>query len=81
MCWFRRITRIGAVPGDCAEFMSWLVFPEAGILYGCFESDADPALVEAYTGAWKTDSANRGRRIPVDGEVGPQTARALEVEL
>lgn len=50
-------------PWDCAEFMSWLVFQEAGVLYGCFDSEANPALVEAYTGAWKTDSANRGIRI------------------
>jgi len=53
-------------PWDCAEFMSWLVFQEAGILYGCFDSDADPALIEAYTGAWKTDSKVRGFRIPVN---------------
>ena len=51
-------------PWDCAEFMSWLVFQEAGVLYGCFDSEPDPALVEAYTGAWKTDSADRGIRIP-----------------
>jgi len=50
-------------PWDCAEFMSWLVFQEAGFLYGCIDSDANPALVEAYTGAWKTDSASRGKRI------------------
>lgn len=50
-------------PWDCAEFMSWLVFQDARILYGCFDSDGNPALVEAYTGAWKTDSANRGIRI------------------
>ena len=53
-------------PWDCAEFMSWLVFQEAEFLYGCVDSDANPALVEAYTGAWKTDSARRGRRIPVN---------------
>jgi N-acetylmuramoyl-L-alanine amidase len=51
-------------PWDCAEFMSWLVFQEAGFLYGCFDDDGNPALAEAYTGAWKTDSAHRGRRIP-----------------
>ena len=34
-------------PWDCAEFMSWLVFQTAGILYGCVDSDADPTLVEA----------------------------------
>src|SRR5215213_4475624 len=53
-------------PWDCAEFMSWLVFQEAGILYGCFDSETNPALVEAYTGAWKTDSGNRGIRIPAN---------------
>ena len=53
-------------PWDCAEFMSWLVFQEAGILYGCFDTPTNPALVEAYTGAWKTDSATRGRRISVN---------------
>ena len=51
-------------PWDCAEFMSWLVFQEAGVLYGCFDSEGNPALVEAYTGAWQTDSARRGIRIP-----------------
>ena len=51
-------------PWDCAEFASWLVFQEAGFLYGCFDNDGNPALAEAHTSAWKTDSANRGRRIP-----------------
>lgn len=58
-------------PWDCAEFMSWLVFQEAGILYGCFDSRANPALAEAYTGAWRTDSANLGRRI------SPEKAAAI----
>jgi N-acetylmuramoyl-L-alanine amidase len=50
-------------PWDCAELMSWLVFQEAGKLYGCVDNNANPATVEAYTGAWKGDSAGLGRRI------------------
>lgn len=52
-------------PWDCAEFMSWLVFQGSEILYGCFDGP-DPALVEAYTGAWQTDSKRRGIRIAVN---------------
>ena len=50
-------------PWDCAELMSWLVFQEAGKLYGCVDNNGNPASVEAYTGAWKGDSAGVGRRI------------------
>lgn len=57
-------------PWDCAEFMSWLVFQETGSLYGCFDANADPALVEAYTGAWRTDSSNRGIRIAPERAAG-----------
>lgn len=51
-------------PWDCAEFMSWLVFQEGNFLYGCIDNAANPALVEAYTGSWRTDSKTLGRRIP-----------------
>ncbi|MDQ1639560.1 MAG: hypothetical protein QOF62_2899 [Pyrinomonadaceae bacterium] len=53
-------------PWDCAEFMSWLVFQGAGILYGCLDDNAKPAEADAYTGAWRRDSANRGKRIEVN---------------
>ena len=53
-------------PWDCAEFMSWLVFQEAGILYGCTDNNAQPAQADAYTGAWQNDSKTRGIRISVD---------------
>lgn len=53
-------------PWDCAEFMSWLVYQDGGFLYGCVDNAANPATVEAYTGAWVDDSAKRGHRIPVD---------------
>jgi hypothetical protein len=51
-------------PWDCAEFMSWLVYQIGGFLYGCVDDKANPATVEAYTGAWKTDSERLGKRIP-----------------
>ena len=53
-------------PWDCAEFMSWVVFQGAGILYGCLDNQASPALADAYTGAWRRDSANLGRRVEVN---------------
>jgi N-acetylmuramoyl-L-alanine amidase len=52
-------------PWDCAEFMSWIVFQDASILYGCINDSANPAVADAYTGAWQKDSASRGIRIPV----------------
>jgi Putative peptidoglycan binding domain len=52
-------------PWDCAEFMSWLVYQESGLLYGCVSKTGNPALVEAYTGAWQTDSRKRGIRVPI----------------
>ncbi|HKE56772.1 MAG TPA: peptidoglycan-binding domain-containing protein [Pyrinomonadaceae bacterium] len=53
-------------PWDCAEFMSWLVFQSSGILYGCLDDNAPPPQADAYTGAWRRDSANLGKRITVD---------------
>lgn len=59
-------------PWDCAEFMSWLVYQVSNTkyLYGCFERPFDPALVEAYTGAWQRDSEVRGIRAPVAQAAG-----------
>jgi hypothetical protein len=45
-------------PWDCAEFMSWIVFQGAGILYGCVDDNANPASVEAYT-TWLTTPNSR----------------------
>ena len=53
-------------PWDCAEFMSWLVYQEAGILFGCVDDNAKPSEADAYTGAWQTDVERRGIRVPVD---------------
>jgi hypothetical protein len=53
-------------PWDCAEFVSWLVFQEAGLLYGCIDDDTDPAKADAYTGAWQRDVEKRGNSVSVD---------------
>ncbi|MGZ8403254.1 MAG: peptidoglycan-binding protein [Rhodoplanes sp.] len=53
-------------PFDCAEFMSWLVYQEAGILYGCTDDNAQPSQADAYTGGWRTDVGRRGIRVSVD---------------
>jgi lysozyme family protein len=53
-------------PWDCAEFTSWLVFQETGILYGCVDNNAEPAKADAYTGAWRTDAQRRGIRVSVE---------------
>lgn len=45
-------------PWDCAEFVSWVVFQKIGKLYGCTDNDANPATVEAYSGAWVRDAKN-----------------------
>jgi hypothetical protein len=57
-------------PWDCAEFMSWLVYQVGGLLYGCVDDHANPATVEAYTGAWQSDSQRLGIRVPVQQAVG-----------
>ena len=43
-------------PWDCAEFASWLVYQAARKLYGCTDDMADPALADAYSGAWVRDA-------------------------
>lgn len=53
-------------PWDCAEFMSWLIYQEAGKLYGCTNNNAQPSQADAYTGAWQNDSKTLGIRIPVN---------------
>lgn len=53
-------------PWDCAEFISWLVYQEAGLLYGCEDDSAPPSTADAYTGAWKTDLERLGKRVSVE---------------
>jgi putative peptidoglycan binding protein len=53
-------------PWDCAEFVSWLVYQEANKLYGCEDDNAPPAKADAYTGAWKRDLEQLGKRVAVE---------------
>jgi peptidoglycan hydrolase-like protein with peptidoglycan-binding domain len=55
-------------PWDCAEFMSWLVYQEAGILYGCLDDKAKPSKADAYTGVpgWQADVQRLGIGVSVD---------------
>lgn len=57
-------------PWDCAEFISWLVYQETGVLYGCEGDGADPATADAYTGAWKRDLDRFGLRVSVEQAAG-----------
>lgn len=46
-------------PWDCAEFASWVAYQKVGRLYGCTDNAGNPAITEAYSGAWVRD-ANDG---------------------
>jgi Putative peptidoglycan binding domain len=52
-------------PWDCAEFISWLIFQEAHVLYGCVDDAVPPAEADAYTGAFKTDVTRLGKKVSV----------------
>jgi len=64
-------------PWDCAEFVSWLVYQEAGFLFGCTDDHANPAVADAYTGAWQRDSDTKGRRVGVETAAGIKGAVLL----
>ncbi len=66
-------------PWDCAEFVSWIVYQTAGILYGCSRSSGDPATADAYTGYWHEDAKTRGIRIPVRRAICTPGAAILRV--
>ncbi|MCK7580852.1 MAG: hypothetical protein MZV65_37995 [Chromatiales bacterium] len=50
-------------PWDCAEFTSWAVYQIVGKLYGCTNNRHNPAMADAYSGAWARDAAD-GTLIP-----------------
>jgi lysozyme family protein/peptidoglycan hydrolase-like protein with peptidoglycan-binding domain len=53
-------------PWDCAEFISWLVYQEAGVLYGCVDDNAKPSEADAYTGGWQQDVERLGIRVSIE---------------
>ena len=52
-------------PWDCAEFASWVAFQCTGILLGCTNNLANPALADAYSGAWVRDAEASHRSISI----------------
>jgi len=52
-------------PWDCAELASYLVFQEAGFLFGCMDNAAEPnsRAADAYTGYWARDAGVAGSAI------------------
>ena len=50
-------------PWDCAEFISWVVYQATGLMVGCVDNGANPALAEPYSGAWARDAARSTRMI------------------
>ena len=50
-------------PWDCAEFISWVVFQATGLMVGCVDNGANPAIAEPYSGAWARDAARSTRMI------------------
>jgi hypothetical protein len=52
-------------PWDCAEFVSWLTFQCTGTLVGCTSNTGNPALADAFSGAWARD-ARAHRRITIE---------------
>jgi N-acetylmuramoyl-L-alanine amidase len=52
-------------PWDCAEFASWIAFQASGLLVGCTDNSANPAVANAYSGAWARDAEKSGRRISI----------------
>lgn len=50
-------------PWDCAEFASWAVYQTVRRLYGCTNNRNNPALADAYSGAWVRDVTD-GTLIP-----------------
>ena len=53
-------------PWDCAEFVSWLIYQVAQILYGCNSDTGKPARADAGTVYWGQDARAKGRIISLD---------------
>lgn len=66
-------------PWDCAEFLSWIIYQAAGILYGCNKVSGDPATAEAYTGYWQADVVKRGIKVSVERAARTPGAAVLRI--
>jgi N-acetylmuramoyl-L-alanine amidase len=66
-------------PWDCAEFISWLVYQTAKILYGCDKDFGDPAWADAGTVYWDRDARRLGNIISLDLAAAIPGAAVLRV--
>jgi hypothetical protein len=66
-------------PWDCSEFMSWIVYRIAGVLYGCTNDHDNPAVAHGFTGAWGDDSLRLGIRVPIERAAGIPGAMVLRL--
>jgi N-acetylmuramoyl-L-alanine amidase len=66
-------------PWDCAEFVSWVVFQTASILFGCDRDFGDPASADAFTGFWERDAKNLGQIVPIEQGARTQGAAILRL--
>lgn len=65
-----------ALQWDCAEFATWVVYQKVGKLYGCTDDNANPAVADAYSGAWVRDVKN-GRLLKTDQATANNTAGVI----
>jgi murein L,D-transpeptidase YcbB/YkuD len=66
-------------PWDCAEFVSWVVYQAAALLYGCQVDDGNPATADAFTGYWARDVQRFGRIISIDAAANTEGAAVLRL--
>ena len=62
-------------PWDCAEFASWVAFQITGVLLGCLNDSDNPALADAFSGAWARDAA--AAHLPISIGQASATAGAV----
>lgn len=63
-------------PWDCAEFVSWLTFQTVGLVMGCTNNSDNPAMADAYSGAWARDASASQRSISI-GQAKATTGAVL----
>jgi len=66
-------------PWNCSEFVSWVLFQSAGILYGCDRDFGDPATAHAFTGYWERDAKSLGQIISIDAAARTAGAAVLRI--
>ena len=66
-------------PWDCAEFMSWLIYQAATVLYGCNKDNGPPESADAFTGFWARDAKLKGNIISIKEAARTEGAAVLRL--